>query len=154
MSLDQNGDRKRQHFFTDTESIYCVVELASGRRDVTVSAVIRATELFLPSGAVPVSQTFAVGEEAPGAGDNLVVSFELEKEDAQEPFVPGRFACELYLDGHQEETVEFDVQYPACPVPPAVDGGRCADYFLPGSVCSGAAEQSCVCSETGRWQCS
>src|SRR3954453_5211053 len=45
MSLDESGDRRRTTFDTQTNAIYCIGELASGRADVTVSARIRAPVL-------------------------------------------------------------------------------------------------------------
>jgi hypothetical protein len=157
MALDPGGDRRRERFYTDTEAIYCVVEMASGRDDVTVSARVRAHELFLPPNgeSVPVDLVIGVGEEAPGRGDDLLVSFRLEKDAPSEPYLAGRYSCDLYLDGDFEESVAFDIVYPACPVPPAVDGTVCEGYFLPGATCPGVASgSSCVCDTAGTWLCS
>jgi hypothetical protein len=155
MALDSSGDRRRERFYTDTEAIYCIVEMASGRDDVTVSARIQAHELFVPPSGerIDVDLLMGVGEEAPGRGDDLVVAFDLEKEGS-EPFVAGRYSCDLYLDGDLEDSVPFEIAYPSCPVPAPFDGMVCQGFFLPGTTCSGAASgSSCLCDSAGAWLC-
>ena len=80
MALDSAGDRKRERFFTDTEQIFCVGELASGRADVTVTAKLVAHELGSTDGSAAAGDvTLATEELAPGKGEDLRVSFEWEK---------------------------------------------------------------------------
>src|SRR5256885_1860502 len=45
-ALDDKGDRKRNVFFTDTEEIHCVAEIASSRPDVTFQIQIRQVQRF------------------------------------------------------------------------------------------------------------
>lgn len=40
-ALDSNGDRRRTHFYTDTDSIFCDVDYVGDRKDITVNAVLR-----------------------------------------------------------------------------------------------------------------
>ena len=36
MALDGEGNRRREHFFVDTDEIHCVSKMASGVADITV----------------------------------------------------------------------------------------------------------------------
>ena len=55
MALDGQGDRKRDAFYTDTEGIFCVAELASGVADVTVRADFEQRAYYLPRLAAGLS---------------------------------------------------------------------------------------------------
>jgi hypothetical protein len=159
MSLDSQGDRRRTVFYTDTDTIYCIGELAIGRKDVSVEGAFRATALAEPptGDLVPTDTVLAVQDTSPDAtGSDIVVAFQLIKTaDPQGPWPAGKFACDLSIDGELEASVPFEIQYPACPFQPPSDGDQCAGFFLPQSQCAGAdAAQSCVCSEAGVWRCS
>ena len=163
MSLDERGDRKRSTFFTDTAAIYCVGELVSGRSDVTVESRITAKTLYDPSSdaMVPAPGIGWLGEYAPGKTEGTYVSFLLAKGAGEGsssaepgPYPVGTFTCELAIDGEREDSVDFDIAFPACPVLPPVTGQLCRGWIRAGSRCQGAAEQSCLCEEaSGAWQC-
>lgn len=154
MALDSNGERKRDVFYTDTEAIYCVVEMASGRADVTVTAQLRATALYIPPRGNPVDVdiVLAADEEAPGAGDDITLSFEWER-DGDEPYPAGSFVCEVFLDGVLEAQLPFEVRYPDCPVAPIWDGLVCEGFVLPGAKCAGAVSPDICRCESGEWRC-
>jgi len=156
MALDSEGDRKRDVFFTDTEGIFCVAEIASGRKDLSVGAVWRATSLYstIDGSKTSGSGVLAVGEEAPGAGENVRVSFHLEIRDSDKPYPAGTFACDLSLDGEVEETLDFEVRFPVCPAAPLFSGLVCKGFVVEGSVCPGAVSgTSCSCPQSGIWEC-
>ncbi|RYZ05480.1 MAG: hypothetical protein EOO73_19715 [Myxococcales bacterium] len=155
MALDSSGDRERERFFTDTEAIFCVGKLASGVNDVTVNAALRATHLYDPHDgqAIEVDYLLGVSEEAPGKGEDITVSFELEREAPEAPYTAGRFVCELSLDGELKEKIPFEVALPDCPAAPIFDGGVCAGFVLEGARCAGALKGPCVCESDGYWAC-
>ena len=157
MSLDQDGSRKRSMFYTDTENIFCVGEMAIGRKDVSINAAIRSTALAPPpSGTlVPLASTLAVKDVTPAAtGSDVVVAFQLLKADSKDPWPAGSFVCDLAIDGELTDSVPFQIAYPDCPLMPPQGGDSCAGFFLPGSKCVGAlSAETCLCTEEGIWQC-
>jgi hypothetical protein len=156
MSLDSDGKRQRDVFYTDSDGIFCVAEVASGRDDVTIEATLRQTAEYssLNGALIPTSHFLARSEEAPGAGDDIKVSFQLELENDDQPFPAGRFACDLALDGDREESLDFEIRFPACPAAPLVTGLACAGFVLPGATCPGAVTGTlCTCAGSGAWEC-
>lgn len=156
MALDEQGMRRRDVFYTDTEAIFCVAELVSGTDDVTVRGQLTSTYLELPTGEVVDRHVLHdVSEAAPGAGEDLRVSFELEKESSDDPYVPGKYACEIYVNGELEETLPFEIRFPACPETALRPGLKCAGFFRTGTQCPAAIAGSvCTCNEDGTWGCS
>ena len=155
LALDAQGDRKREHFFTDTEAIFCVAELASGIDDLTVTAELRQLASFSPLDGTrtSVDARSGVSEIAPGAGEDLLVAFELERPSRDAPYPAGLFRCELSLNGELEVELDFRIDYPECPVVPVLAGIPCAGFVLFGATCSDIAAQPCVCGESGTWEC-
>jgi hypothetical protein len=162
MSLDQQGNRKRSMFFTDTASIFCVAEVVSGRADVTVESRIKAKTLYDPSSdsMVPSPGIAWLGESAPGKTEGAFISFELAKVSeggggsSRGLYPVGTFTCELAIDGEREDSVDFDITFPACPMLPPVAGQLCRGWVRAGSRCEGAGARPCTCdAESGAWQC-
>jgi len=52
MSLDPDGSRRRNVFYTDTKSISCIAKVAAGRRDVTFQVRLRAVQVYEAGGLV------------------------------------------------------------------------------------------------------
>ncbi len=155
MSLDSAGKRKRERFFTDTEAIFCIAEVASGVEDLTVSATLHAQQLYDPrSGeALNVDYYLGVDDEAPGKGENTIVSFEIKRDDEEAPFTAGKFVCEIALDGEVKERLPYEVVFPPCPEAPIYDGSRCEGFVIEGSRCHGALDVPCTCGRDGVWSC-
>jgi hypothetical protein len=155
MALDSAGKRKREHFYTDTDQIFCIGKFVRGVEDVTVSATLRAQQLYDPHDghAYDVDYRLAISDEAPGKGEETVVSFELQRQDSDGPYAAGRFLCELAIDGEVEELLPFEVKFPDCPEAPIFGGGICAGFVLEGSRCMGALSTPCVCGTDGIWSC-
>jgi hypothetical protein len=155
MALDGQGDRRRDVFFTDTEGIFCVAELASGVADVTVRADFEQRAYYLPEDGSRVELQRFIGSEelAPGAGEDLTTAFQL-KRDVGEPYDAGEYACLMYLNGDLEAEHPFRVESPECPVAPVQPGVRCEGFVLDGSECPGLLGESCTCAPSGTWECS
>lgn len=155
MALDSEGNRERERFFTDTESIFCIAKMASGVDDVTVSARLLAEQIYDPRDgrAIDVDYELAISEEAPGRGEDITVSFELKRDEADAPYAAGRFVCELALDGEVKERLPYEVAFPDCPEAPIFTRGICLGFVIEGSRCDGALGGSCVCGEDGHWSC-
>jgi hypothetical protein len=156
MSLDSAGKREREHFYTDTDKIYCIGKFVSGVEDVTVSATLRAQQLYdaRDGHAYDVDYRLAISDEAPGKGEDIIVSFELERPESDAPYAAGKFVCELAIDGEIKERLPFEVQFPGCPEAPIYGGGFCAGFVLEGARCTGALSTPCVCGSDGLWSCS
>jgi hypothetical protein len=155
MALDGSGNRRREHFFVDTEEIHCVGKLASGVNDVTVTGVLRATQLWDPQAREmrKVDAVLATEELAPGAGKDLVIAFKLEPPSDGGPYRAGEYTCELSIDGEVEASVPFDIAFPECPAAPVSSGALCEGFVLPGSRCPSSTKTECVCAESGNWEC-
>ena len=154
MSLDSAGRREREYFFTDTENIYCFGKLASGVDDLTVSGALRARQIYDPRSGTATDVDFYLGmeDQAPGAGEDISVSFLLERE-SEEPYPAGKFVCELALDGEVVESLPFEIRIPACPEAPIFSGAVCEGFVLQGARCAGALAGQCTCQEDGVWSC-
>ncbi|MET0792856.1 MAG: hypothetical protein ABW061_15150 [Polyangiaceae bacterium] len=157
MSLDQDGNRKRTVFYTDTDKIYCIGEMAIGRKDISITAALRTTALAPPpSGTLaPLASTLAVKDVTPAAtGSDVLVAFQIVKSDMKAPWPAGDFVCDLAIDGELSASIPFQIEYPDCPLAPPRAGDSCAGFFLPQSECVGAlSAQRCVCTDDGVWQC-
>jgi hypothetical protein len=161
MSLDASGARKRTTFYTDTTAIWCDAEYSSGRADLTVDMTIRATQLWSDSAKhlVPLASTVANGEVAGQQGTDNFASFQWVQllPDGEMPATPlpypvGDFVCDVTLDGQFVASVPFTVEFPACPVPPVVDGAPCAGWVQNGSSCPDAVGHMCTCTGAS-WTC-
>ena len=155
-ALDSRGDRKRDVFYTDTKAIYCVLELASGVADVTVTAQLRANALYDDHTGEPHAAGTIVGveEHAPGAGENLIVSFRIDKPDGLDVYPAGDFTCEFLIDGALEAELHFEVRYPDCPFMPIEALSSCAQVVLRGAECPAPFGGPCVCApDAGVWEC-
>jgi hypothetical protein len=153
--LDGMGQRKRRVFYTDTEAIYCVLELASGVDDYAVEIQVWAHELYdLDGEPIRTESIIAREEQAPGRSQNLVVSYRLERPEGYEFYPAGQFTCEFYIDGKREAALAFEVRYPECPFKPIEHESSCVGVVLRGTECAGPIGDTCVCDdESGTWLC-
>ena len=155
MALDSSGQRRRQHFFADTEEIHCIAKMASGVDDVTVTGVLRAQRLWDAKRAAFRDEDVleATDEVAPGAGKDIIVDFKLKRVNEDGPYTPGDYTCELSIDGELQAVVPFDIAFPACPAAPVVQGGFCQGFVAPGSTCPSLIGAPCQCGTSGDWEC-
>lgn len=157
-ALDAAGNRKRKAFHTETESIYCVVELASGIDDYSVTAKIRVKSLFEDGSGrrQPLATRAIIGaeEQTPGRGQNLKASFQLLRPEGADFYPAGEFVCELYIDDRLERALPFKISYPDCPFAPIVAQAACRGLVLSGASCPSPLGGTCTCNdETGVWDC-
>ncbi len=161
-SLDQEGNRRRSTFYTDTAAIFCVGELVSGRADVTVDSIITAKRLYDPSAdaLIPATGVAWRGESAPGKTNGALIAFQLGKAEQaganaeSVPYPVGTFRCDLAIDGEREDGVDFEIVFPSCPTLPPTPGQICRGWVRAGARCEGAGARPCVCDEaSGAWQC-
>jgi hypothetical protein len=157
MALDADGNRKRDVFQTESDRIYCVVEMASGTADVSVVARVRVLAVYDPltgERRERGGEIIGAEEQAPGAGSDINAAFLIEKPAGSNFYPAGAFSCELYLDGELEESLDFEVQYPACPFAPIEADATCAGLVLLGSQCPSPAGGTCTCAvDSGLWSC-
>jgi hypothetical protein len=170
MALDSDGSRRRNEFFTDTKEIHCVSKAGIGREGVTVEAFIRSIQLydfgtnrFEPLDAIVAYAEFkADRSQQPATFDLELTARDPRKgegasSDEDVPFFPGRYQCEILLDGELEGTAIFNIGFPPCPPAFIVPGSECFGFYRENDLCpaygaSAAPEPKCSCTLQG-WQC-
>jgi hypothetical protein len=177
MSLDEDGARKRELFFTDSASITCVFKVGVGRANATFSALIRQIrELPFGQGGddfQPVNRVITSGDFHPGVtnGTPTLLTLKMvpstidpttneQKQDEDAPFAPGSYRCEVSIDGVPTDVAAFNIAYPDCPTAQIATGQKCAGFyaFSPPTTCpkngaSGDPEPTCSCNGDKGWEC-
>jgi hypothetical protein len=161
MALDGSGNRRRSAFYTDTETIWCDAEYSTGRADLTIDVRIRSTQLWneATQQIEPIAATMANGEIAAEKGTDSIAAFQWVQllpdgsmPQMALPYPVGDFVCDITLDGQLAASVPFTVDFPACPVPPVIDGVSCDGWVKAGSSCPDAVGHMCTCTG-GSWTC-
>ena len=169
MSLDEDGFRRRNVFFTDSKKIVCVVEAGIGRDNVTLETTIRRVQSWDGERFVDDNLVTSYREENPARTQGQPGKFSLVLaptkitpdgrvvEDDELAFPAGRYQCEVQLDGKPEGTAVFNVDFPPCPEVFITAGDKCEDFYKEGTVCpasglTGAPQPTCAC-EKGKWAC-
>ena len=151
-ALDSGGERRRTEFFTDTESIYCIADIAGAAKGTTVNAKIRIVQIA----GRGTDLLIAIGEDVVSDATPTTVAFQLQKpQDATDaPWPVGKFECDILLDGALDGSAIFDITMPACPVYPVSPGEVCAGYYPPGARCPAIDQtMTCTCGPEGVWGC-
>jgi hypothetical protein len=169
MALDANGDRKRSEFFTDTREIHCVSKVGIGRPGVTLEILTRQLQAYDPEGNrfFATNRVYSNVEITPSPQDGAqLVDFALQPLDAEgqpkddAPFPPGRFVCEVRLDGELEGTAIYNIKFPPCPT--SVIAGRpdkavCLGFYEDGRECPayglGSTDRAICRCTGGQWDC-
>jgi hypothetical protein len=167
MALDGQGDRKRNVFVTDTKEIHCVAEMGIGRPGVTVEGLIRAIQDydFAADKFFDTNRVLANAEGSPQPAEGIQ-KFDITLKPADKsgmpidgaPFPPGRFVCEMSLDGVLEKVAVFNVDFPPCPTSFIAPDTVCIGFYKALSVCPRQGESSvggpnCQCDAVKGWQC-
>ena len=171
MSLDEDGARRRNVFYTDSATITCVAELGIGRKDVTIEMLIRqirgaeiGTDEFVPVNKVVAASELRpeITKDKPGLATLTLSPPSVDeegnvKEDQEAPFEPGSFVCEVMLDGKLEGRAAFNIDYPPCPTKVILPGTPCFGFYTLGTECpasgaTGEPDPTCTC-EAGGWKC-
>ena len=79
MAIDSGGAQRRDVFFADSTSVYCVTKFSSAKQDATVDFTVRETADATGKKVNPPS-VFAVDEETPGAGTEQIVSYDIPQQ--------------------------------------------------------------------------
>jgi hypothetical protein len=169
MSLDSDGTRRRNEFFTDTKEIHCIAKAGIGRDGVTVESFIRSVQLFdFDSGRYEtIDAILAYAEfKADRAQQSTLIDLGLTPRDPRDPnkepedtppFFPGRYQCDILIDGELEGSAIFNIGFPPCPPAIIPPGARCFGFYKENDVCpqygaSAQQEPKCTCTLAG-WQC-
>jgi hypothetical protein len=167
MALDGNGDRKRNVFFTDSKELHCVIELGIGRPGTTVEAIVRQNQSydFIADRFFDADRVLANVESAPKPQEGiqkLDLALKAKGPDGSDadgqPFPPGRYQCEAYLDGHLEQVSIFNIDFPPCPTASIPPGSLCYGFYKKIDVCPKYGDTSrdparCRCTFDKGWEC-
>ena len=168
MALDENGWRVRNQFFTDSTKIYCVGRLGLGRPSAVVEMKVRQFQRydFIANRFFDTDGVAAVDEQQPEPSQqSKIISLELTPRgptDAESgestPFVPGRYECEVYLDGELQGTAPFNILFPPCPEFTIGPETRCYGFYREGDTCPRFGQSStnpkvCKCTAAEGWAC-
>jgi hypothetical protein len=166
-SLDSDGARRRNEFYTDTKDIHCIAEAGIGRDGVTIEGFIRQRQVydFRQDRFVDVDRVLAYSEAGAQKSEGpFKFSLKLAKRDPSgaelegAPYPAGRYECEILLDGRREGTAIFNVQFPPCPPAVILQGQTCYGFYKQNDLCpaageSGDKEPTCSCDEKVGWRC-
>lgn len=165
-ALDSQGERKRQVFFTDTKELHCVTEAAFGRRGATLEVLFRQLQAYDRSNGkyFDTDRVYARAEFAPSTGDGrqffstrLVNINAIGEVDENAPLDPGRYECEVYLDGDKQDVAVFNIVFPDCPAAEIIGNKPCYGFFEDGRECpryglTSGDRAKCTCRIPG-WEC-
>lgn len=171
MSLDSDGSRKREIFFTDTTEIHCIGEGGFGRPDVTVTGFIRQIRAwdFTNNQDNEVNRTYGDVDVHPQAGGGanapptkIDIKFERVDKNNQPsdtaPYPQGSFICEMQIDGVTAKRIPFNIEFPPCPTSIIADGQPCLGFYTDQTQCpaggNGGDGPNCQCTDTKGWDCS
>lgn len=167
MALDGEGLRERNVFFTDSKEIHCVAELGIGRDGVTIEGLIRQTQRydFTARKFFDTNRVLASAENSPGRADgpqkfDVQLQKTNDKGDTGDevPFFPGRYQCEIRLDGELEGVALFNVLFPECPISQIKKNAVCIGFYEEEKECpaygnTSTDEAKCTCNATTGWAC-
>jgi hypothetical protein len=166
-ALDSAGERRRNIFFTDSKEIHCVVEMGIGRPGVTVEGIIRSLQSydFENDRYFEQNRVLANAENSPQRSTGIqLLDIVLRPagpdgaDAAGQPFPPGRFVCEVSLDGELAKTAIFNVAFPDCPTASIRTGTQCFGFYKNLDVCpkyglSSGDDRKCRCNKDKGWEC-
>ncbi len=169
-ALDARGDRKRQVFYTDTTELHCVIEAGISRPGATIEVQFHQLQAYDPGNGkfFDTDRFYANTEFAATAGDQkqfysarLVNVGPDGKVDEQLPLDPGRYQCEVRLEGKLEQIAIFNILFADCPPSEIIPFSPCYGFFEAKRECPRYGAQStdrakCVCqgpTEGGKWDC-
>jgi hypothetical protein len=171
-SIDADGKRRRTTFYTDSQAIYCVIDMSSGRVDATIEAQFHQLQRYdyVKKAFVNAENaTIVVGQDKVEQGETRmaftmarpkIIDITTGKDVAQDgPYEPGQYTCEVLIEGKLEQRVTFNVLFPenGCPVTLAVSKRQCIGFYPEGVKCPGlpvigGGNTECTCT-VGGWEC-
>lgn len=157
MGLDGQGDRPRDTFYPDTQTIFCDVDWVGRDPDTTVNAIIhqhRAEQpIYAGTGALQqVEYEWAVGEAVGGEKKSIIgFAWTLQGPTGPAPFPVGEYTCDIVVNGVPSGSTKFFITYPGCQkTDPSSCGGAGTDCPLggaatPGAICLGIYKDQAQC---------
>lgn len=170
-SLDGDGSRRRDTFFTDSTEIHCIAKAMFGRPDVTIRGQFhRIREYNFKRDAIEDVDAYSAGIDfhpdiTSGRKEPTTIDFSFARVDAsgtpsdKVPYLAGSYICEIELDGEIVKTAAFNITFPECPLSQLSTGSTCLGYFRAKDQCPKNGLKSdnssqCDCDEkTGAWNC-
>ena len=143
------------------------MEMGIGRRGVTIEALIRQLQAydFTGDNFFATDRVAANAENSPSPGDGiqkLDVILKARAPDGSDadgqPFPPGHFQCEAYLDGKLQDTAVFNIDFPDCPASQITPATLCYGFYKQNLSCpkygvTSKDSAKCRCSTTKGWEC-
>lgn len=166
-ALDSIGDRRRTVFTTDTKAIHCVAELGISRPGVTLEFVVRQLQrydfddnVFKDSNRIIGQAEFTPAKNQAGAFKTDLTIDKLGPDGRRAndgPYPPGRYQCEVSIDGERDGEAVFNIEFPPCPTAQIVPGAICFGFYQDQRQCpafglTGDKNTVCECTKKG-WQC-
>lgn len=173
-SLDGDGSRRRDTFFTDSTEIHCIVKAQFGRPDVTIRGVFRRIRKWDPTigtdGDFKEVDEYASDidfhpDRTADRKEPTVIDFAMTRLDAsgapsdKVAFVAGSYICTIEIDGVAIDTkAPFNIEFPECPQASIATGSTCLGYFKPDTECprdglKSRTDKTCSCKKSGIWEC-
>jgi hypothetical protein len=167
LSLDGEGARKRNIFFTDSKEIHCIVEMGIGRKGVTIEVLFRQLQSydFKQNKFFETDRVLASAENSPQPADgiqkydvSLLPSGPNGEQVSGGPYPPGRYQCEARLDGALEQVAIFNIEFPECPTATIKPLSACYGFYRSPFECpkyglTTRDPAKCRCSATAGWEC-
>lgn len=168
-SLDGDGSRRRDTFFTDSTEIHCIAKAMFGRPDVTIRGTFhRIREYNFAKDQIDDVDAYSAGidfhpDRTADRKEPVTIDFSFSRVDAsgtpsdKVPYLAGSYICEIELDGEIVKTAPFNIQFPECPLSQLSTGSTCLGYFKNKAECprNGLKSENspqCTCDAKG-WQC-
>ena len=168
-SLDGDGSRRRDRFFTDSTEIHCIAKAMFGRPDVTIRGVFhRIEEYNFKENDFEQVDAYSAGidfhpDRTVDRKEPVTIDFSFSRVDAtgtpseKVPYLAGTYLCEIELDGKIVGSAQFKVDFPACPQSQITPAATCIGYFTEGTPCPRFGLKSkdspdCTCEAAG-WKC-
>jgi hypothetical protein len=167
-ALDADGLRRRNVFYSDTREIHCVAEVGAGRGNATVQMRVRQVQRYdYPSNRfVDADRLSEQVEFVPEAGGGIQkLDFTMQRTDDEGGgggekayYDPGRYVCEVLLEGQMEGSAIFNIEFPPCPDGFIKPGAACVGFYplarqCPAFGASSTEPAKCTCDLVKGWDC-
>jgi hypothetical protein len=169
-SLDGDGSRRRETFFTDTEEVHCIAVAGVGRPDVTVEGSVHQIRTFnFDKGDFELADRYIAFTDLhpqveKDQKEPTKLDFLLEKTDSTgkpsdtAPYLAGSYVCEVGIDGKVDKTAAFNIDFPPCPSAEIILNGPCFGFYPKDQKCPRYGLQSsdgasCTCTTDKGWDC-
>lgn len=166
-ALDPEGNRPRNVFFTDTKEIHCLFQAGVGRRGLTLEVTVRqiVNYDFVRREFYEVDRVYGYAEFSPDPSTTnqtlgipvVPVNPITGEPDEEQPYLPGRYQCEVRMDGELKGVAVYNVEFPPCPISYIFNRSPCYGFYEEGTQCplygiTSRDPDACTCEVQG-WNC-